>query len=210
MKSRRLSKEEWFNTISHGFAAFLSFLGFGLMLYFSLRDYSFPKLSGSILYGFSLCFAFTSSAIYHSRKKGRTKDIFQRLDHIGIFLLIAGTYTTYILNRFSSERGYVVLSIVWGMSLVGITIKAFTAKRFTNLSTIFYILIACVIFFEIELLFKTLSWSCLIWLWSGGLLYLIGVYFYIKDNKYMYHSIWHLFVILGALFHYISVVVYVI
>lgn len=209
-KPRNLPREEWLNTISHGLGAFLSFLGFGFMLYFSIVNYNFSKLSGTILYGFSLCFAFTSSTIYHSRQKGKAKDFFQKLDHIGIFLLIAGTYTTYVLNKFPSRKGYIILSIVWGMSLVGIVMKSISAKRFNTLSTIFYILVGSVIFIEIKMLYISLSWTCLFWLWSGAALYLTGVYFFMKDHKNMYHLIWHIFVILGALFHYISVVVYVI
>ena len=133
-----MTKEEKINVYTHAIGAAMSFLGVGILLFFALATNDFWKIVSSLIYGISLIVLFTISSLYHSRE-GKTKDLFQKLDHIAIFYLIAGTYTPFILVHFREGMGLIILSIVWILAVVGTVIKIFFTGKFDFLSTMIYL-----------------------------------------------------------------------
>ncbi|MCB1158496.1 MAG: hemolysin III family protein [Leptospiraceae bacterium] len=208
-KLKYLNTDEKLNVFTHGGASIFSLFAMLLLVYNAVSEENIWKILGSSVYGSSLFLLFFISAVYHSRT-GKAKKLFQKFDHIAIYLLIAGTYTPYILVKFRNDRGLLILGIVWSLSALGIIFKAFAAHKFNLLSTLFYVLIAWTVLLEIKTVFQTLSNSCLVWLVGGALFYMIGVYFFLKDHRPLFHPIWHIFVVAGAFSHFLSIYLYVI
>ncbi|HMW05705.1 MAG TPA: hemolysin III family protein [Leptospiraceae bacterium] len=204
-----MTKEEKINVYTHGIGALMSFIGACILLYFALSTKDIWKIIGAFVYSGSLVILFTISSIYHY-KEGKQKFLFQKLDHIAIFYLIAGTYTPFILVNFREGMGPIILSIVWVLAVIGTILKIFFTGKFDFLSTMVYLIAGWTVLLDIRNLISTLHPTGLFWLAAGGLLYTGGVFFYLKESIPRNHEIWHGFVLGGAGCHYISVLFYVI
>lgn len=204
-----MTREEEINVYTHGIGALISLVATCILLYFAVGTQDSSKIIGSLIYGGSLVLLFTISTLYHS-KEGKVKDLFQKLDHIAIFYLIAGTYTPFILVHFKDGMGPIILSIVWTLAIVGTIIKIFFTGKFDFVSTMVYLAAGWTILLDIKNLFATLHPTGLFWLAAGGAFYTAGVYFYLKDSIPRNHEIWHGFVLGGAGCHYICVLFFVV
>lgn len=204
-----MTKDEKVNVYTHTIGAVMSFLGVGILLFFALETQNFWKIVGSLVYGVSLIALFTISSLYHA-KEGEVKIFFQKLDHIAIFYLIAGTYTPFVLVHFREGMGPVILSIVWILAVIGTVVKIFFTGKFDFLSTMIYLAAGWTVLLDIKNLVTTFHPTGLIWLAAGGLLYTGGVFFYLKETIPRNHEIWHGFVLAGAGCHYITVLFYVV
>lgn len=164
----------------------------------------------ALFYGLSLVLLYTFSAIYHGLIHKKAKYVFNILDHCGIFLLIAGTYTPVILMTIGGTTGWIYFSIQWGMAVVGIVLKIFFTGRFNLFSTLMYAFMGWIILFDIDLV-RTMLPTAAFWLLAaGGLSYTVGIIFYIIDYRMkLAHFIWHLFVMAGSILHYIMMVMYI-
>ncbi len=197
--------EEIANSITHGIGTALSVIGgIALIVFAALYGDAWRLVSFSI-YSVTLVILYLASTLYHSVRDLRLKRIFKILDHACIYLLIAGTYTPFLLVSLRGPWGWTLLGVIWGLALVGIIFKTFSAQRFRRFLVLGYLLMGwlCVIAGR-ELILRVPA-EGLLWLAFGGLLYTIGVLFYAWRKLPYSHAIWHLFVLGGSICHYLAV-----
>ncbi len=171
------------------------------------------KIVTSLIYGISLILMFSASATYHLAKvKPRLHEIFHRLDHSAIFLLIAGTYTPFCMLAFTGFLRWGLLAIVWSFALIGILTKVFIPGMPRWLHTAPYVIMGWLGVIAAGQLFKDLSAWVLIWILIGGVIYTIGAVIYatkkldLFPGKFGFHELWHIFVLLGASAHFVAVI----
>ncbi len=213
LKDRTVSRlyslgEEIANSVTHGIGAGLSIAGLTLLVALAAW-YGTPRqvISFSI-YGATLIILYLASTLYHSFQHPKVKQVFRVIDHASIFLLIAGTYTPFLLVGIRSTWATVLLVIVWGLALLGASFKALFIHRFQKLSVLAYILMGWLSVVAIRELFANIPPGGLILLAVGGVIYTLGVIFYaLKKVPYM-HAVWHLFVLGGSICHYLAVLLY--
>lgn len=202
-------REEIANAITHGIGAVLSIAALVLLIIYSIQYGDVWHIVSFSIYGTTLVLLYSFSTLLHAFQNIRIKNVFEVLDHVGIYLLIAGTYTPFLLVTIRGSLGWTILGIVWGLAAIGITFKIFFVKRFIILSTLFYILMGWLIIFAIKPLYENLAISGVIWLVIGGLLYTFGSIFYVWRRIPYHHAIWHVFVLLGSISHFVAILLYV-
>ncbi|MCH9697395.1 MAG: hemolysin III family protein [Gammaproteobacteria bacterium] len=203
---------EKLNSITHLVGAVLALMGFGALLTVSIQQNDPVIILSFSIFGLMLVLLYTMSTLYHSFHPARLKKIFQKLDHISIYLLIAGTYTPYMLVSLGDGNGPLMLSFVWGLAFVGILLDTFSPTRIELLQVPIYLLMGWICTLEYANLQVALQAAGVFWLMIGGFAYTVGIIFYVLDdmNKLRHaHGIWHLFVLVGSISHFISVVGYV-
>jgi hemolysin III len=209
-RKNQTAGEEWLNSISHGITALSAIGGFVVLIWFGAKSKIDWSLFSALFYGGSLVALYTFSTLYHGLRHEKAKRIFNILDHCGIFLLIAGTYTPVLLITIGGVTGWIFFSIQWSMAVIGITLKIFYTGKYRILSTLIYAVMGWIIVFKIGVLKAALPVPGYWLLVSGGLSYTVGIIFYIIDSRMKYaHFIWHLFVMAGSILHYIMMVMYV-
>lgn len=203
--------EEIANALTHGIGALLSVAAMTMMIMTSVQLGDGWKLASSIVYGLSLVILFTSSTLYHSFQPESVKKVFQTFDHCAIYFLIAGTYTPFVLVSLNGVWGWILFGVIWGLALFGVIFKVAFKQRFPRVSLITYILMGWVIVIAAEEMLEKVAVPALWLLFAGGLSYTFGTVFYAADKKIPYnHAIWHLFVLGGAVCHFLAVYLYVI
>lgn len=200
---------EVFNALTHGIATLLSIIGLIALLQKGIHLSSPTAIVAYSIYGASLILLFLSSTLYHSFKFSRLRHLFQKFDHSAIYLLIAGTYTPYILLTMRGWPAYTFLALIWFLALSGIIYEVAATDRFPRLSTFLYLLLGWLGVLLIYPLTQNSHLSATIWLGIGGLFYSIGTIFYSMKSKPWMHVIWHLFVIGGAACMYSSILFYI-
>lgn len=200
--------EELWNSITHGVGAFLSVAALVLLLVYAAGGGASHVISAAI-FGVTLILLYSASTLYHSFRQPRLKSFFKILDHSCIYLLIAGTYTPFLMVTLRGVLGWVLFAVIWLMALAGVLFKIFFVHRFKILSTIAYIFMGWIIIFAIKPLTAALPSGGLIWLVAGGLAYTTGAIFYAWDRLPFNHAIWHLFVLAGSVCHFFAVIFYV-
>ena len=196
--------EEITNAVTHGLGAALAIAGLVVLLIYSPKT---PLAIISVcLYGASMFLLYMVSTLYHSLGVNRAKKVFQVLDHCTIFFLIAGTYTPISLLCIGGTVGWVLVSIVWGVGILGTVLTAVDMHRFKVFSMVCYIALGwCVIIF-IKPLIDSMDQTSIVLLVVGGVLYTVGAVIYGLGRKVPYmHSVWHLFCLAGTVFHYFVV-----
>jgi hemolysin III len=202
-------KYERLNSISHLFGAMLAIIGLVILVVSAAHQGDPWTIVSFSIYGTSLLLLYTFSTLYHSLQ-GKAKKIFRKLDHFAIYLLIAGTYTPFMLITLRGSWGWSIFITVWCLAIVGIILESLPRKGSRVLPVIIYILMGWLIIIAFNPLLRNLPLPGLLWLLSGGLFYTVGVVFYAFDGKFSYfHGIWHLFVLAGSLSHYLAVLFYV-
>jgi hemolysin III len=200
--------EEIINSSLHFIGLGLSIAGLVILLI--LSENAWETVSFSI-YGSALIFLYLASTLYHSvpsinknKEASKLKYYLKLIDHSAIFILIAGSYTPFVLTALRGAWGWSIFGVVWGLALFGIIFKAVFKDKFMILSTIIYILMGWLILIAVKPLMNSISTASLILLFSGGIVYTLGVYFFAKSKGY-YHNVWHLFVLGGSILHFFSV-----
>ena len=204
--------EELINSISHGAGAMAAAAGMAILIIYSGMKGNPWSLASSIIYGVTMILLYTFSTLYHSFTKPNVKALFRIFDHASIFLLIAGTYTPFTLvtlREYDPRLGWLLFSVVWVTAILGVVLNAISLERFKKFSMICYIAMGWVIVFAIKPFLATLPTGGLMLLLGGGLAYTFGIIFYALRVRYM-HSVWHFFVLLGSVLHYLCVLFYVI
>jgi hemolysin III len=204
------SLEEIFNSITHAIGALVSIAGLVLLIVFSSLYGNSSHVISCTIFGFTLVLLYTASTLYHSFRKPNLKHAFKILDHSCIYILIAGTYTPFLLVTVRGVVGWSMFVLVWSLTVIGILFKIFFVHRFNALSTIAYILMGWLIIFAIKPLFQTLPGGGLALLICGGMAYTLGIIFYSWNKLPFNHAIWHLFVLAGSICHFCAVIFYVI
>ncbi len=197
--------EEIFNSVSHGVGGLLAIAGTVVLIVLSALQKDPWKVVSSSVFGASLIMLYVMSTLYHAITNEKAKGVMRIMDHITIFLLIAGTYTPLTLVALRGAVGWVLFGLIWGVSVLGIVFNAIDLEKFRKISLVCYIAMGWGIVFAIKPLIEALPKISLIFLLTGGLAYSVGVIFYaIKKVKY-FHSVWHLFTIAGSVFHYFAI-----
>ena len=202
--------EEIFSSVSHGVGACLSIAGTVVLLVFSVIYGNALAVVSSAIYGASLIILYTMSTLYHSFTNERVKHFFQIMDHNTIFLLIAGTYTPITLYILGGVTGWILFSVVWIASIIGITLNSINMEKAKIPSLICYIATGGVIIFAIKPLISKVPFISALFLVLGGVIYTVGVVFYVIKKVKYFHPIWHIFTVLGSAFHYFSILIAII
>ncbi|MDX1959026.1 MAG: hemolysin III family protein [Leptospiraceae bacterium] len=195
--------ERW-NVYSHLIGVVLSVIGLLPLTYYSFLTGDVYKIIGISVYGVCLVLLFLCSTIYHS-STGNKREFMQKMDHCSIFLLIAGTYTPFMLITLRETSGIYILAAIWLISALGILFKFYFAHRFEFVSTLFYLFCGWLIIFDFQNFYNLFQGPGFYWLAAGGLAYSIGAVFFLWERIPKNHEIWHVFVLAGGFSHYISI-----
>ena len=201
---------ERLNSYTHLAGAVLAAIGAPLLVVLAARSGDAWKIVGCATYGAALLLLYGASTLYHSAR-GRAKAVLRRLDHCSIYLLIAGTYTPFALVTLRGPWGWTLFGLAWGLAALGIAQEFVLGKGARRLSILIYIVMGWMGVAALRPLAAGLGTSGLAWLLAGGLLYTVGIAFYILDERVRhFHGVWHLFVLGGSAAHFIAIVLYVI
>ena len=201
--------EEKLNAWSHGLGALLGVIGLILLIIYTSGKHPYG-LSSVIVYGFSIIVLFSASALYHSVSEGRKKHLYRKLDHISIYLLIAGSYTPVTLITLAESKGYLLFGLVWGIAAFGLFLKIFFTGRFEAFSLILYLVMGWLVVLDYSQLSILMPQGGLNLLFAGGAFYTLGVVFYAIEKIPFNHVIWHICVLGGAICHFFMIFKYVI
>ena len=197
--------EEYINTLTHGFGAFLSIIGFTLLVLDAAATNNLIQMVGYCIYGTSLILLFLSSTCYHAAVQIELKQKFKLCDHCAIYLLIAGTYTPLILFSMEGKTGQIMLVTIWLLAVAGIIFKLIYRSKYKLFSVATYLGMGLISLTCMEHLMQALSSEGLFWLVTGGIIYSAGIIFYLNKRIPFNHAIWHVFVLAGALSHFIMI-----
>jgi hemolysin III len=204
---------EKLNSISHLVGAAFALIGLGALLSVAIQTRDPWVITSFSVFGISMVLLYTMSTLYHSFSTSRLKNIFQLFDHISIYLLIAGTYTPYMLVTQRDANGWLIMGIIWSLAVAGILSEIFLSGRTVKVGQmIIYLGMGWACTFDFASLKAALPETGLLWLTAGGLAYTAGVVFYVLDkmDKFTHaHGIWHFFVLTGTISHFISIIGYV-
>jgi hemolysin III len=198
-------KEEIANTISHSFGILFCLIAMPFILIDAFNQKNTTPFYAVLVFAFGMLLVYTFSTIYHWVEEEGAKKRLKRWDHISIYFLIAGTYTPLMIKYLDNELAVLFLSTLWTLVGIGIIYKLFFMDRFEWFSVLLYLAMGWMIVFVVKPLFNTIPLSVFFWIVAGGLSYTIGVYFFVRSHKYFYHTIWHVFVLVGTIFHYVSI-----
>ena len=153
---------------------------------------------------------YASSTVYHSLSNPKAKHLFRIVDHASIYLLIAGSYTPFVLVTLKGSLGWTMFTIIWSLAFAGVLFKLFFVHKFELLSTIIYLLMGWMALIVIKPLYQLLPSGGLAYIVEGGLCYTVGVIFFIWERLKFSHVLWHLFVLAGSSCHFLAVLLYVV
>jgi hemolysin III len=201
--------EEVFNSITHGVGILLSVAALVLLIVFSSIYGNTSHVVSCTIFGVTLILLYSASTLYHGIQNPQVKRAFKILDHSCVYLLIAGTYTPFLLVTLRGTLGWAMFAVIWLLAFTGVVLKVFFVYRFNIASTISYLLMGWIIIFAIKPLTEALPMGGIVWLVAGGLAYTLGVVFYAWKKLPFNHAIWHLFVLSGSVCHFFAVIFYV-
>ena len=196
--------EEQLNAWTHGIGAALGITALVLLIVYADHTKPWSIFSVSI-YGISLIILFLASTFYHSVNGEKRKHYFRIVDHVSIYLLIAGTYTPVLLILLTNSLGWPLFWTVWGIAAFGVILKLFFTGKFELFSTLLYLVMGWLIVFDYTNTAEALGTDGVFWLFAGGLFYTVGIVFYAIEKIPYNHVIWHLFVLAGAICHFFMI-----
>lgn len=205
LKKLESKGEEIANFVSHTVGAGLAILGFIMLIIRAAWFNNIPAIISYIVFSLGLMVLYTMSSIYHGLKPSKAKNVFEILDHSSIYFLIAASYTPFLILGLHSNMGVGMLIIQWVICAFGIIFKAFFTGKFKRISTVVYLIMGWMIVFSWNELISKISPISIIFLVTGGILYSLGTVFYMWKVCKFNHMIWHIFVILGSIAHYVAV-----
>ncbi|MEM7194751.1 MAG: hemolysin III family protein [Pseudomonadota bacterium] len=196
---------ERFNSISHLVAAAMALAGASVLITIAAINGDPTRLVSVSIYGASVFLLFLFSTLYHSLV-GKAKRIFKKLDHLAIYLMIAGTYTPFALVAIQGSIGWWLFGAIWGMAAAGVAVEFLPLKGPRIIPIALYLAMGWACLFTFDAIVAGLPASGLYWLIAGGVIYTIGVVFYVLDHWVPWcHEIWHLFVIAGGICHFVAI-----
>jgi hemolysin III len=202
--------EEIANSIIHGLGVGLSIAALAILLVYAGQSHNPWAIASSLVYGIALVLEYTASTLYHSFPQERVKHIFKILDHCGIYVLIAGTYTPFTLVTLRGHGGLWLFGVVWGLTVIGISVEAFWVHRPRWLSASVYLGMGWLVVVAIKPLAAALPPAGLWLLIAGGLCYTLGTGFYVLKKVPYMHAVWHVWVLAGSILHFLAVLLFVI
>lgn len=205
MERQQSLQEEFANSITHGFGILFSIIAIALLVTFSVLNGTAIHIVSCSLFGGSILLLYTFSTLYHATPQGPIKTWLRTFDHIGIYFLIAGSYTPFLLLAVRGTLGWVFFGIIWGLTVFGLVFKIFYTHRFRKASLILYLGMGWLAVFLIKPLLSTLGTLTLFLIAAGGLSYTLGTIFYTRPQMRFGHTIWHLFVLAGTILHFMAI-----
>lgn len=203
----KTNKEELWNAISHGIGLILTIPAFVILILKGVKTGTTIHVVSYTIFGVSMLLLFLMSTLLHSMPI-KFKKVFSILDHSAIYILIAGTYTPFLLISLRGALGWTLFGIIWGLAIFGIVFKVFFIHRYEFVSLIFYVAMGWLIIIAVRPLIQSITMSGFLFLLAGGLFYTVGAIFYAWRRLPYNHAIWHLFVIAGSACMYFSIYLY--
>lgn len=203
-------REELANSITHGIGVVLAIGALGILTAFATLFGDAWHIVGCSIFGAALIILYTASTLYHSIRHPRAKTLFRVIDHAAIFLLIAGTYTPFMLVNLRGPWGWSLFGVVWGIALIGVTFQVSLLRRWPVASVGLYVGMGFLVVVAIKPLLAALTPAGFSLLIAGALAYVLGLAFYGWRRLPYHHAVWHLFVLAGSAFHFFAVLFYVI
>ncbi len=201
--------EEVIHAATHGAGVILSIAGLSWMLYLSIGSADPWRIIASVVYGSSMIALFLASTVYHALHASPYKHAYKLIDHCAIYVLIAGTYTPFLLVAIRSSGGWWLFGIIWTLATAGIITKLYYRHRYPRLSLAGYLLMGWLIVAAAPQIADAVGSRGTLWLVAGGLSYTVGAIFYAARRMTYHHVIWHLFVLVGGFCHFVAVAWYV-
>jgi len=201
--------EEIIHALTHGVGVVLSIAGLSWMLYLSIAAADPWRIVASTIYGLTLISLFLASTVYHSMYASRHRDIFKLLDHCAIYLLIAGSYTPFLLVAMRTDTGWWLFGTVWALATAGIVKKLWFRHRYPKIALASYLAMGWLIVLAAPQLADAIGPNGMKWLIGGGLCYSVGAIFYAMKSIPFNHAVWHVFVLGGGICHFLGIVWYV-
>jgi hemolysin III len=202
--------EEFVNVLSHGIGFLLSMAALTLMVVFASLDGNAWHIIGVSIFGASLVVLYLASTLFHWSMRSQVRKYLNVFDHSAIYVLIAGTYTPFLLVTLNGPWGWSLFGVIWGLAIAGIVFKMFFTGQYDRLSLLIYVLMGWLILIAIVPLVQNLSTMGLLWLLIGGISYSIGAVFYLLNRLPFNHAIFHFWVLGGSICHFFAVFWYVI
>ena len=196
--------EEIASAVTHGLGALASIGAGAVLITFAALGGDVWTIVGASVFVGSLVMLYTASTLYHAIPQRRAKARLRVFDHCAIYVLIAGTYTPFLLVPLRGSWGWALFGVIWGLAVAGVVFKLFYTGRFKLLTTLVYILMGWLVIVAIRPMMDALPPSTLGWLVAGGLSYTVGTVFYLSKRSYA-HAVWHLFVLGGSVCHFAAV-----
>lgn len=202
--------EEIANSLTHGAGLAASLAGLVFLLVAAVTRGDAWTIVTCAVYGTTLVLLYGASTLYHALARTRARTVLQRIDHAAIYLLIAGTYTPFVLVTLRGPWGWTLFGVSWGLAIMGVTAKAVFGPRWPILSTTIYILMGWLVLVAVGPLVRNVPGGAIAWLVAGGVSYTAGVAFYAWERLRYGHAVWHVFVVAGSVCHYFAVLFYVV
>lgn len=204
VKGFTLQQEIVHSTI-HGFGILFGIISIPILTALAARNANVPAIAGASIYGFTFLMLFTFSTAYHGFQQPQVKKVLEMFDHISIYFLIAGTYTPFILIYLRNYFGFMILIILWSLTLLGIFFKIFFLERFEIISLIIYVAMGWILLIGGKRFFSDMPSNVITFIIIGGVLYSVGIIFYLWNSFKWSHAVWHFMVLAAAVCHYVAV-----
>ena len=198
-------REEIANSISHGLGLAAALVAAPYLLLTAARQPSQPFYVGTVIFVATMTLLYLCSTLYHAWPQTRLKCALQILDHIAIFLLIAGTYSPFTLGPLRGGVGWTMFGLVWLLAIVGVVIKLRTGVRWKKISLLLYLGMGWLVLLAVRPFVMAVHWETVIWLLAGGVAYTAGVIFFVNKRMRYSHFVWHLFVLTGTACHFCAI-----
>lgn len=202
--------EEIAHTITHGLGILLSIAGLAVLVGFSSINGDVWQIVSSSIFGATLVILYGASTLYHGIHHPRARAILQKIDHAAIYLLIAGTYTPFLLVSLRGSWGWSLFGVIWSLALIGAVLEFIDWKPFRRISLALYLGMGWIVVIAFKPMVEHVETGGLVLLLLGGLSYTLGVVFYVWEKLDYNHAIWHIFVMGGSILHFFSILFYVI
>ena len=197
--------EEIANAVTHGVGAGLSIAGLVLLILRAVHTGDPWRVVSFTIFGVTMVLLYLTSTLYHSLARTRARGVFKVMDHSLIYVLIAGTYTPFLLVNLRGPWGWSLFGVVWGLAVAGVVFKIMHADRFRRLSTLLYLGMGWVGVIAVKPMLAEVPTPALYWLLAGGLSYTLGTAVYVQRDVKFHHAGWHLFVLAGTACHFVAV-----
>lgn len=202
--------EEVAHSVTHGLGILAGIVGLAFLVGYAMKYGDGWVVAAVSIFGASIIIMYTASTLYHSVTQPKAKHYLRIFDHCAIYLLIAGTYTPFLLVTFREDFGWTLFMVIWGLAFLGIIFKLFATGKWDKISALIYLGMGWIVVVVMKPFVATLPTGGLILMVAGGLAYTGGVVFYLWDKIPYNHAIWHGFVLAGTVFHYFAIFFYVI
>jgi len=207
-RRRQTLAEEIANSVTHAVGVGLAIAALVVLTVFAARRGDPWRIVGFSIYGSTLVLVYLASTLYHAFHGPRVKRLLRELDHVAIYLLIAGTYTPVTLVGIRGAWGWTLFGVIWGLALVGIAAKFTIARRVRGLAATLYLAMGWMVVVALRPLIEALPAGLILWLLAGGIFYSLGVVFWLMHRLPFHHAIWHVLVLAGSACHFVGMLLY--